>query len=394
MSLPSAAAPTNHSSRAQMSIKSFFQPRQPNYAPAPGQTKPRTENGRPEQGLPPLPPVPLAAPRRPVQTSPPPATEAPMAPLVPTRTTVSSSFPSSTSPSPPPQASIRAVAQRDVQALRRINALLLPVNYPDAFYQGVVDPAGSGPFSRVILWADDAAAAVEPKVVGGVVCRIDPVAPEAATTTSGGAPEHALYIQSLCLLSPYRRFGLATAALDDVVAAATASPRLNVRHVYAHVWTENDDGLQWYQARGFRRDPLPVQDYYMKLRPGSAWIVRRSAVLPAIRGSLAAAAATAPTPAAAAAERDAMADHARSTAADAARPTRATPGPAPLSRVDSDQSYQNRRADMEWNDLPADMAPGLLALPRSNGGSGASSRSSSTARKKKDRAYPTAAFGG
>ncbi|PHH86443.1 hypothetical protein CDD83_10244 [Cordyceps sp. RAO-2017] len=60
------------------------------------------------------------------------------------------------------------------------------------------------------------------------------------------------------------------------------------------------------------------------------------------------------------------------------------------------QSYQNQRPETEWNDLPADMAPGLLAPPRKAGSepaSVASSRSSSTVRKKRDRSYPAAAFG-
>ncbi|KAF4446122.1 Pre-mRNA-splicing factor [Fusarium albosuccineum] len=63
----------------------------------------------------------------------------------------------------------------------------------------------------------------------------------------------------------------------------------------------------------------------------------------------------------------------------------------------SGRSYQNQRPETEWNDLPDDMANRLLVPPpRGNpgeSGSGASSRSSSTARKKRDRAYPAAAFG-
>ncbi|PHH65221.1 hypothetical protein CDD81_3080 [Ophiocordyceps australis] len=307
----------------------------------------------------------------------------------------------------PPQAAIRPVTTADIVALRRINTLLLPVSYPDTFYQLVVDPESPSRFSRVITWA--ANDGDEPKVVGAVVSRVQP---------SPRAQNHDdLYIQSLCLLSPYRGLGLVAAALQHIVATAVADPGCHVRLITAHVWTENDQGLRWYDGRGFRRREPPVQDYYRKLRPGSAWLVERDVDTP-IRGSQSSSSiapppsrSIAPSPTAAVVNLGAPAPPSSTPSCPSQEGTSSTasfkfPGdpragtetsppivpPAP-SRG---QSYQSQRPETDWNDLPADMAPNLLLSSRSNRkepNSGTSSRSSSAARKKRDRTYPAAAFG-
>ncbi|EQL00567.1 GCN5-related N acetyltransferase [Ophiocordyceps sinensis CO18] len=257
--------------------------------------------------------------------------------------------PSVDAPLPPPpanlprEACVRLISDADAGALRRINALLLP----------------------------------------------------AAGDSASDAPQN-LYIQSLCLLSPYRGMGLISAALENVIATAVSDPKLHVRTVTAHVWTENDEGLHWYNARGFERQEPPIPGYYLKLRPDSAWLVRRL-VGASVRGSLPLSPSASPAP-----PRPALGTTAAVMNLD---PASTPPGGLPPPRNGTStpslvpsrgQSFQTQRPDTEWNDLPADMAPGLFAPPRRLGGeptSGASSRSSSTARKKKGRSYPAAAFG-
>lgn len=363
MSLPTGKAPA-----AQPSIRSFFQAKAPKYAPPPASTS-RDVNGANH------------APPAAQQTQ----GEEGGGPGSPPRPTLDA-------PIPPPaailprEASIRPVAAADTPALRRINALLLPVSYPDSFYQHAVDPTASARFSRVVAWAHPGE---EPKVVGGVVCRVEQLHP--------GAAAQNLYIQSLCLLSPYRGMGLINAALDNIVATAVADPNLDVKTVTAHVWTQNEEGLHWYEGRGFTRQEPALQGYYIKLRPGSAWLVRRD-VSASVRSSLPSASASSATP---------RMVPASTTAAVVNLP--APPPPPPSSGPSSNGntstpppalsrglSFQTQRPGTEWNDLPADMAPSLLPPPRKPGEptSGASSRSSSTARKKRDRSYPAAAFGG
>ncbi|KAI1417330.1 hypothetical protein F5Y13DRAFT_152513 [Hypoxylon sp. FL1857] len=388
MSLPS----TNSNGNGQSSIKNFFQPKSPSYARPPAVT--RTQGAAP----PPPPPPPAVCPAViSGQNSPKSALSPPPASTVPTR-------PSSLHP----QATIAPILPEYIPALRRITSLLLPVNYPDSFYARLSDPLSSGAFSRVLLWSDpaDPNSNAAPKVIGGLVCRPEP----SPFTSSRNRPQqpttpdsqpNALYIQSLVLLAPYRQLGLAAALLDEVVRLASDSP-FACNEVYAHVWTDNEDGLRWYLARGFTKHG-EVKGYYFKLRPDSAWIVRR-AIAPnnaqsnttaptngtattAVPPSVTAAAANlltrqTPTPPALATTAPTPSPSASGTLSP---PPPRSSGPSPNRSPGF--SYQNARPETEWNDLPADMH---VSAPGSN----ASSRSSSTApRKKRDRAYPAAAFG-
>ncbi|KAM0355815.1 hypothetical protein ACHAPU_000202 [Fusarium lateritium] len=348
---------------AQTSIRSFFSAKGPKYAPPPSQ----------------IVPVELSSP-------PPPPTAAAPPPTTSSSDLTTPSTPSGGIPplptSLPQEATIRLVSGDDVNALRRINALLLPVSYPDNFYQRAVDPLASGRFSRVITWSHGSA---EPKVVGGVVCRVEPILDP---NSRGEVPQN-LYIQSLCLLSPYRSLGLVNAAVDNIIATAVSDPNLNVTNVTAHVWTENEDGLKWYEGRGFKRESQPIQGYYLKLRPNSAWLVSRptgASVRTLIPSSSSVLQHSLPESATAAVA---------NLSASSGPPRNGTSRP---NMPSSGKSYQNQRPDTEWNDLPEDMASSRLAPPPRGAtegtGSSASSRSSSAAaRKKRDRSYPAAAFG-
>ncbi|KHN96505.1 GCN5-related N acetyltransferase [Metarhizium album ARSEF 1941] len=367
MSLPSTKAPP-----AQLSIRSFFQSKQPKYAPPPSSRDIMMPSNPPNS------PPPSRGP--PVQTlsiPPPPANL-------------------------PPEAAIRLITESDIAPLRRINSLLLQVSYPDTFYHKATDASSSGPFSRVITWTH---AGEEPKIIGGIVSHIESDADTSAAAAP--VPPQNLYIRSLCLLSPYRSLGLMNAALDHVVATAASAPTLDVRTVTAHVWTENEEGLHWYEARGFTRLEPPVEGYYLKLRPDSAWLMKRDvgasvrSSLPRVTGNNGVAASSPPLAASTTAAvvnlpppppPTSGPPSAQSTPPPSAPSPR---GEAARPKAVSVQSYQSQRPDTEWNDLPADMAQklGPLRMTGSESASAASSRSSSQApRKKKDRSYPAAAF--
>jgi len=426
---------------SQQSIRTFFQPRQlPKYAAPPSSTSSSSNPAPPSANIkdttsqatstpvPPPPPA-LSQPDQPNQP-------AELDPL--SITLLIANLPVlPPPPSLPAQASIVPVVYDHIPALRRINSLLLPVAYPDSFYAKALDPSASGLFSRAILWQDDASS--KPKVVGGVVCRLErnpfldasgrpqPVQLNRRHqfVCSPDTPYYAIYIQSLALLSPFRAQGLAAAALEHIVASAAllsaAGSGIDVRTIYAHVWTDNTDGLKWYKSRGFRWEGSePIPGYYFKLRPDTAWIVQRDigpdapspplgpagwqtawqspSELPAgpitatttqsITGGIVAAAVNLPPV---------------GSSTTGIPPPPRQPSTTPSSSASS-LSFQNARPETEWNDLPADMVAGggsggngpgrsQLLSPPSAPGSAARSRSSSAVRKKKDRAYPTAAFG-
>ncbi|KAK4102895.1 hypothetical protein N658DRAFT_468543 [Parathielavia hyrcaniae] len=439
----------------QSSIRAFFQPRRhPEYA-APPSSAPLRNNIAASTTAPAPPPAP-----------PPPATAVKPA-AVHSITLPPNGVPVLPSPpSLPSGATIVPLAEQHIPALRRINSLLLPVPYPDSFYARALDPYASGLFSRAILWQDSDTDT--PKLVGGLICRLEPNLfldaqgqpisrpslpshSQKPTSTPCTTPYHAIYIQSLALLSPYRSLGLAAAALEHIAASAALLPAagssIDARTIYAHVWTENEEGLKWYEARGFAREGRePVKGYYFKLRPDTAWVVRRhiglgdgsenpplannsssssnndstftpisasgTATPPSTTDRLAATAPAGTRPAnvlAAAINLLPPPLASQPSAPPQRRPSAApSPSPAPSSASSTSLSFQKARPETEWNDLPADMvsasnkssSQSQLHPPPPGGGrsagpaSGASSRSSSTARKKKERAYPSAAFGG
>ena len=352
------SANTSHP-RVQPSIRSFFQPRQPSYTAPPS--------------LPPSKPD-ASLPQNSVSQTPP---QAAQIPVKPTYTSTSQAKPSTNLPQ---QATISPVLEQHIQPLRRINSLLLPIHYPDSFYNTILSPVSSVSFSRTILWTSSP---TESKVVGGVICRLDPAlsplsTPEAPLYLEGA---HDIYIQSLALLSPYRSKGLAAEVLQEIIDAAIGQNEVRVASLYAHVWTENEDGLKWYAARGFKKEEPILHGYYRKLKPDTAWILRRRLM---------------PT------------DHLNTMPSQVplASPT-VPPAPAPTPVAarpmaqSSARSFQERGPDREWNDLPEDvLANGMLKPPSHLGsreGSTTSSRSSSRSgvegKGKKKRVYPAAAFG-
>lgn len=50
---------------------------------------------------------------------------------------------------------------------------------------------------------------------------------------------------------------------------------LAIEEVYAHVWEANEEGVEWYVKRGFVVDRAVVENYYRRLRPQGARLVRR-----------------------------------------------------------------------------------------------------------------------
>ena len=332
--------------KLQPSIRAFFQPRQP-YS--------KTANRAGQEELPYEPPLTSLAP-----------SSAPQHRGIPQ---------SSDSSNIPKQANITPITQATIQPLRRINALLLPISYPDSFYHQAILGDSSTTFSHVILWSDP-----EPKVVGGIICCLeDPVSHEFRLTDAplDTSRCYDIYIQSLALLSPYCGKGLAAEALRRVVDAATSHPRLRIGSIFAHVWTNNTEALNWYSSRGFYREKEVVHGYYRRLKPDTAWIVRRRLTPTDYLG------------ASTSAHKSAF-----------AVPPSKMHGKI-LHPSISAYSFQDKGPDREWNDLPDDVLD--RSGPRVQNfstiketvlqSSDSTGRVEVIAKAKKKRIYPAAAFG-
>jgi ribosomal protein S18 acetylase RimI-like enzyme len=164
-----------------------------------------------------------------------------------------------------PGAAISPVSEDHLQAIRRLTATTLPVRYSDAFFKTTVTDPVAQQLSRVSLY--------ESEPIGWIRCRLEPFTVNSAFATKTNPPLSQIYIQALTLLSPYRTLGIATLLLNEVLSSA----KLLVEDpicIYAHVWERNEDALDWYAKRGFKRVML-VERYYTRLRPSGAWIVRK-----------------------------------------------------------------------------------------------------------------------
>ena len=149
-----------------------------------------------------------------------------------------------------------------IDAVKQLTSTTLPMRYPDKFFKEVIMEQEVGDLARVALF--------EEKPIGWIRCRLETCGtPKKPTYDS---PPCQIYIQALCLLAPYRQRGLASQMLQEVIRPNVQ--KYGATSIYAHVWENNENALEWYERRGFTR-VLLVDQYYKRLRPSGAWIVRK-----------------------------------------------------------------------------------------------------------------------
>lgn len=171
----------------------------------------------------------------------------------------SAGFPSFTWPLNP-HVQISTVQPEHISPLKRLTASILPVRYPQKFYDETLTDPQIAELSRVVLYDE--------RPVGWIRCRLETDHHETNTKANSQ-----IYIQALCILAPYRNAGFATHLLNCVLQAEAVT-RHHVSFVYAHVWENNEDALVWYEKRKFRRTLL-VDQYYRRLKPSGAWICQK-----------------------------------------------------------------------------------------------------------------------
>jgi ribosomal protein S18 acetylase RimI-like enzyme len=100
--------------------------------------------------------------------------------------------------------------------------------------------------------------------VGAIRCSLD--VPQSHTSPTR------IYIMTLAVLAPYRGCGIGSTLVDHIIGQAQS---MFIHEVFVHVWTENEDALEWYEKKGFKKNDL-VKKYYHRMNPpGDAWIMTR-----------------------------------------------------------------------------------------------------------------------
>lgn len=210
---------------------------------------------------------------------------------------------------------IEPITPETAPSFRRIIGLLLPIRYPDKFFAESVANATSSSLARVALWhqgtpkrkQDDASAVGQARlqgsvssqrpsltlnieeqkdtlrtVVGGIQCRIEQLPCHPSRSTSSDNPrtlsgvKSYCYIQTLGLLSTYRSKGIAAALLEVIIRTLCTEPcYAGTTSIYAHVWEEHEEALEWYIKRGFQVNEGVLKGYYRRLKPDGARVVWR-----------------------------------------------------------------------------------------------------------------------
>ncbi|KAL8679083.1 MAG: hypothetical protein Q9186_004623 [Xanthomendoza sp. 1 TL-2023] len=213
---------------------------------------------------------------------------------------------------------IEPITPATVPSFRRIIGLLLPIRYPDKFFAESVANVTPSSLARAATWHERTRPAKRKReelslpeerdsnplyppldasnapgnslkaeeasgiVVGGIQCRMEQLPYHPSLTTSSRVSDGAIgsknycYIQTLALLSPYRSKGIATALLEAIITTLCLEHcYTGTTSIYAHVWEENEEALEWYSRRGFHVSREVLKGYYRRLKPDGARVVWR-----------------------------------------------------------------------------------------------------------------------
>jgi ribosomal protein S18 acetylase RimI-like enzyme len=185
--------------------------------------------------------------------------------------------PSSTSPASehdiskhrlPPNVNIEPVTEKLLPEFRRLVQLLLPIPYPDKFYNEIISDPVTASVTLAATWKDRSTSI--PKVVAGVRGKVLATSP--AHTAASSKEKPSLYIATVCTLAPYRGHGLAPELLSRVIVSAIEA--YGIGTVTAHVWEASAEARAWYKKLGFEEvqyEPM----YYRRLKPNGAFLLER-----------------------------------------------------------------------------------------------------------------------
>ncbi|KAI8053792.1 acyl-CoA N-acyltransferase [Syncephalis plumigaleata] len=82
-----------------------------------------------------------------------------------------------------------------------------------------------------------------------------------------------IYIMTLGVLAPYRKFGMGGKLLD--YALEQCKTDTSISEIYLHVQEGNDDALDFYKKRGFIVSES-VSGYYTQIQPDTAYVLTKS----------------------------------------------------------------------------------------------------------------------
>ncbi|KAJ3315880.1 hypothetical protein HDV04_000087 [Boothiomyces sp. JEL0838] len=148
---------------------------------------------------------------------------------------------------------LKSILEDNLDHYKSLNLILFPVTYNNKFYRDIVE---NHPLEYCKI------AYVNNQAVGAISCRREFV---------NGV--YRVYIMTLGVLAPYRRYGIGSILLNKVLEACKND--LTVDHVCLHVQITNHTAIEFYKNAGFELTTI-VQGYYesnVGVTPPHAYLV-------------------------------------------------------------------------------------------------------------------------
>lgn len=140
---------------------------------------------------------------------------------------------------------------KNVEQFRILNYLTLPVVYSEDFYNRLTSYTR---YSKLAYLKD--------VLVGAISCKEE---------EQDG--ERVVYIMTITVLKPYRRYGIGSQLLDKAVEDCAKSKK--IKRMYLHVQEGNESAFEFYKKHGFEVKER-LENYYTDLNPSHCYILSKS----------------------------------------------------------------------------------------------------------------------
>ena len=142
-------------------------------------------------------------------------------------------------------------------ALKKMLETCLPVKYQKTFYEKLINLER---YSKLAYYKD--------VLIGAITCKEDVDRDEET-----GKEEKGVYIMTITVLEPYRRYGLASKMLTDAMEDYKKFPDLE--SIFLDVQVNNKSAMEFYAAQGFENVKMR-KDYYTHIEPADSYFLRKS----------------------------------------------------------------------------------------------------------------------
>jgi len=143
------------------------------------------------------------------------------------------------------------LSEKNVEQFRILNYLNLPVIYSEDFYRRLTSFTR---YSKLYYLKD--------VLIGAISCKED--------TLEDGSK--AVYIMTITVLKPYRRYGIGSQLLQQAIEDCARSKKIKVMTL--HVQKGNDQAMEFYRKHGFTIKE-ELKDYYTDLTPADCFVLEK-----------------------------------------------------------------------------------------------------------------------